>query len=322
MPTFNSEQYIETLNSIKRQKYPQDKIEILVVDGGSQDRTLEIAKQYGCRIIHNPKKLAEPGIYLGLQKASREICLILAHDNVLKGKDWLIKMMKPFHDPLVMAAFPIQISSRNDNWLTKYVNTFTDPFNHFVYGSAANMRTFHRVFKTLEKNKDYIIYDYTLENHPIMAFAQGFTVRKSFKRSPSNEFCDVLPVLEMIEKGQKIAYVPSAGLYHHSIRGIKHFFKKQRWAVANALLKKPYGIGAREKYLSRKRKIKKWLWPIYALTIIGPLINTIRGLIVEKRKEWLYHLPMCFISGVAGLAALKEFIKVKLDKKETIASRQ
>lgn len=320
IPTFNSDWSLEAcLKSVRVQDYPGDKIEILAVDGGSGDKTLQIAEKYDCRIIHNSKRLAEQGVSLGLEKARGEICTVLAADNIMKGKDWIKKMAKPFTDSSIWAAFPIQISGKNDNWLTRYVNTFTDPFNHFVYGPAANSRSFYKVFKTLEKNKDYIIYDYTFKDHPILAFAQGFTVRKKFRRLKRNEFCDILPVLEMIEKKKKIAYVPSAGLYHHTIRGLAHFLKKQRWAVDNALLKKPYGLSAREKYLSRERKILKYFWPIYSLTIIGPLIKTVWGLAVEKKTEWLYHLPINFI---ASLVAAQEFIRIKILGKKVIINRQ
>jgi glycosyltransferase involved in cell wall biosynthesis len=320
IPTFNSDWSLkECLKAVKCQDYPKERIEILVVDGGSQDKTLQIAKKYNCRIINNPKRLAEPGVNLGLGKACGKICTVLATDNILQGKDWIRKMVKPFADPSIRAAFPIQISSQNDNWLTKYVNTFTDPFNHFVYGLAANSRTFHKVFKTLEKNKDYVVYQYTLKDHPILAFAQGFTVRKNFQRSQKNEFCDVLPVIEMIEKCQKIAYVPTACLYHHTIRGINHFLKKQCWAVDNALLGKLYGLSARETYLSKKRRIKKYLWPIYSLTIIGPLFSTIYGLSVEKKGEWLYHLPINFI---ASLVAVREFIRIKFLRSKSVLDRQ
>ena len=46
MPTYNSEHTIEkALQSIRNQTYPQDSIEILVVDGGSTDKTLSIAQK-------------------------------------------------------------------------------------------------------------------------------------------------------------------------------------------------------------------------------------------------------------------------------------
>lgn len=46
IPTMNAAAHLETaIESIRRQTYPPDKLEILVVDGGSADATLEIARR-------------------------------------------------------------------------------------------------------------------------------------------------------------------------------------------------------------------------------------------------------------------------------------
>ena len=53
IPTYNSEKTLsQCLSSIKAQTYPH--IEIIVVDGGSKDRTVEIAKEYGARVYVLP----------------------------------------------------------------------------------------------------------------------------------------------------------------------------------------------------------------------------------------------------------------------------
>jgi len=50
IPSLNEEKYLGLLlDSIKRQKFFD--YEIILADAGSTDRTLEIAKQYGCKII-------------------------------------------------------------------------------------------------------------------------------------------------------------------------------------------------------------------------------------------------------------------------------
>ncbi|PIP12385.1 MAG: glycosyl transferase, partial [bacterium (Candidatus Stahlbacteria) CG23_combo_of_CG06-09_8_20_14_all_40_9] len=47
IPCRNEEKFIgKCLDSIIEQDYPKDKLEILVVDGMSEDRTREIMKEY------------------------------------------------------------------------------------------------------------------------------------------------------------------------------------------------------------------------------------------------------------------------------------
>jgi len=56
IPTLDSEKTLKiTLESIKNQTF-QD-YEIIIVDSGSKDKTLEIAKQYTSKIYHDPRKL-------------------------------------------------------------------------------------------------------------------------------------------------------------------------------------------------------------------------------------------------------------------------
>ena len=54
IPTYNSEETLEkTLTSLRMQTIPQEQMEILIIDGGSTDSTLEIAKKYNTIILDN-----------------------------------------------------------------------------------------------------------------------------------------------------------------------------------------------------------------------------------------------------------------------------
>jgi len=99
MATFNSERTLSrSLESVRTQNYPQEKIEIIIADGGSQDNTLTIAKQFKAKIINVPPKLqnAEYNKGIGVNAAKNEILLLLDHDNILPHKNWLKKMVQPF----------------------------------------------------------------------------------------------------------------------------------------------------------------------------------------------------------------------------------
>ncbi len=328
--TFNSDWCLEdNLKSIRSQDYPQDRVEIICADGGSKDKTVEIARKYKAKVINNSLRLGEPGFALACEKATGDFVVFVGVDNRLVEKDWLKRMLKPFSDPEVVAAFPHLANRKEDTWLTRYVNTFTDPFGHFVYGYADNPLTFHRYYKIKERNKDWIVFDFKPENHPVLAFDQGFTLRKKgYKRDKSTWYCDHLPMIDLIKTGKKFAYVPSASNYHVTLnKGLKQFMRKHQWIVdynlspqeTFGLFKKPFGYKARQQYTSLKRKILGYIYPFYAISFFLPLIHSWYKYITDGEKEWLYHPFICFIS---AYIIWKEAFRVLILRQDPLAERQ
>ena len=79
MPAFNEEHYIEAcIRSVQAQDYPRDRIEILVADGRSTDRTREILAELAAadpriRVIDNPDRLQAAGLNQLIRAARGEI---------------------------------------------------------------------------------------------------------------------------------------------------------------------------------------------------------------------------------------------------------
>lgn len=318
-PTLNNQKELKFfLDSIKRQKFPQSKLEVLIVDGGSTDKTLEIAKKYKVKLLHNKDKFADIGVNLGMKHARGEIFMVLASDNIYKDSDALQKMVDVFENKDVIAAFPRHAYKRTDTMYTKYINTFTDPVSHFVYGYACNPRTFGKIYKVLEKNQFFTAYDFRSSKlTPLIALAQGFTVRSSFRRRKKNAFDDVTPVIELIKNNKKIAYVHSVDLYHHTVSGFKNFVKKQAWKTKNYLYKKNFGISHRKKLLSEEQTKRIFFWPYYSLTIFPPFIFSIYHLLKDREKMWILHPFMCIISGYTSLFV---FIQYKFKNEDNNSS--
>jgi len=83
IPTLNEEKYIEkTLLSIKAQTIKQP-YEIIVSDGKSKDRTVEIAKKYADKIVVCNKNGISVGRNLGAKYAEGEILVFIDADTIL-----------------------------------------------------------------------------------------------------------------------------------------------------------------------------------------------------------------------------------------------
>lgn len=83
--TKNEEKNISNcLESIKNQTYPREKIEIIVVDNRSSDKTVKIARTYTRQVFQKgPERSAQRNY--GLQRANGEYLMFLDADMILSG---------------------------------------------------------------------------------------------------------------------------------------------------------------------------------------------------------------------------------------------
>jgi glycosyltransferase involved in cell wall biosynthesis len=86
IPVRNEEKNIgECLEKIFNQNYPKDKIEIIIIDGMSEDRTREIIERFKLkvskeelqviRIIDNPKKQRASGLNIGIKESRGDVIM-------------------------------------------------------------------------------------------------------------------------------------------------------------------------------------------------------------------------------------------------------
>lgn len=94
IPTLNEEAFLECLlKSLKRQTC--QKFEIIIVDGGSNDKTVQIAKKYNAKIITRPKTPEFESRNIGGKIANGEILLFTSADIVFRI-DTIQKMAQEF----------------------------------------------------------------------------------------------------------------------------------------------------------------------------------------------------------------------------------
>jgi len=99
MPCRNEEKFIgKCLDSIVAQDYPKDKLEILIGDGMSEDKTKRVIENYMGRysfikLFDNPKKIAPVAQNIGIKNAKGKIIIIMDVHTVYKS-DYISKCIK------------------------------------------------------------------------------------------------------------------------------------------------------------------------------------------------------------------------------------
>jgi glycosyltransferase involved in cell wall biosynthesis len=302
IPVLNAERDLRgCLASIYQQS--ADSFEVIVADGGSSDATCRIAESFGARVVSNPYKLAEPGVAVGISYARGELVTVMAADNRMRSTDFINRMIEPFKSPEVTAAFPRIVSTNKDGLATKYINRYSDPFSHFVYGK--NATSFQGGPRAADQ---YSIIRATVRNHPLLAIAQGCTVRRgSVYQAAARSADDVVGILEIIRAGGKLVVVNGAELEHHTVAGLGDFHRKYRSRFRQVLINRQ-GYRLRRPYMSRIRRARAWLWFPYSATLMLPAIHG--SLMAIRRRDPLlgYHgvinavLFAAFCQAVADLA--------------------
>ncbi len=80
-PTYNEEKYIkQCIDTILSQDYPQDLIQILIIDGLSKDKTAHIVREYSKQhkhitLIENPDKFVPQALNIGIQNAIGDVII-------------------------------------------------------------------------------------------------------------------------------------------------------------------------------------------------------------------------------------------------------
>ncbi|MCX6695794.1 MAG: glycosyltransferase [Candidatus Altiarchaeota archaeon] len=101
IPTLNEEAYIgKCLEGIKAQTV---RPEIIVVDSGSSDKTLEIAGKYADKVLSGGLKNIGFNRQRGAEAASGEIVITTDADCVHK-KDWVERILRRFEDSRIVAV--------------------------------------------------------------------------------------------------------------------------------------------------------------------------------------------------------------------------
>lgn len=259
--TKNGQEYInDCLDTITKQEF-EGKVEIVAIDSGSADQTLDILKKYPVRIrsIKAEEFSHSKTRNLGVSLAEGDYVVLLSQDAVPTGKSWLKHLIAPLlADSSVGAAFGRQMP-----------NSHTNPVNSFrikwLYGSGYSLKDSASEYEFPRKMFSFSDVNAVARRELLLQFP--------FREDLS--FCeDVYLAKQLISSGYKIAYCPDASVSHGHNHSIPVIFSRY-FDIAVAYKK----IGILEdtkrvenegiRYISEELRYLAsgghWIWIPYAL---------------------------------------------------------
>lgn len=302
--TFNSQKILkECLDSIENLDYPKELIEVIIVDGGSKDNTINIVKGYSfCRLITENTGRPEAATAIGYNEAKNELIVNFPSDNIILDKDWLKKMVQPFQeDGEITGVETLHYSYvKSDTLLNRYFSLFgiNDPVAYYLNkrDRATHFENKWHLNTKSEDKGNYIVTEFNQKDLPTIG-ANGFIIKRDIVQLVTKEplkFFHVDACYDLVGMGyDKFAFVKTS-IWHKTGEEFSSFVKRKiRYA----------GVYFRDKnlrryhlYDSKNDKFNLAIYIFLSLTIVEPLWQSMRGFSKIRDWAWFIHPVLCFLT--------------------------
>jgi len=224
IPTLNGQPaFARTVAALRRQSFP-GAIEIIVIDSGSTDGTLETAARSGARLLHVEKDAFDHGDTrnLAIHHARGPFIVLLSQDAEPMGERWLESIVRPLREDDEVAGVCGRLLPRPgmDLLLRRGVE---DDLNHrpeprtVAVASAAAFEALTPYEKRLHLNF-----------HDVgSCLRRSVWERLPLPRTPFGE--DLMWAKAVVENGHKLVYEPRAEVLHAHDYTLTSIYRRAWW---------------------------------------------------------------------------------------------
>jgi len=306
IPTLNAEKSLKRcLKSLVEQEYPKDKIELIVVDGGSTDATLRVAKLYKAKIRPNPLRTGEAGKAVGVKSATGELVAFIDSDNILPHHDWLQRMVEPLKDPRIVGSEPWRYSWRAfDGFITRYCALIgmNDPMVLFLGNyDRMSMLTGRWTDLPIRQRDRGNWIDVILEGSSIPTIGANGTILR--RRILDNEIKEAdylfdIDMLATLASRHPVHFAKvKVGIVHiYCGSSVTTFIRKQRRRVLDYLYYRKIGVRTYPWQEHNKRGVIQFTFA--CLTVIPLFYQVIKGYMRKPDAAWFFHPLACWLTFV------------------------
>jgi len=302
LPLFN-----QVLRALQSQKYPKKLIEHIVMDAGSTNGTIELAKKFGCKVFvcSDLKEEEQMRASIGFKKAKGHLILIIQSDNIVIGKDWLKQMVEPFFNNEVFCTYTSHYSyKKNMSATTRYGaliganDPLISPYFLDKIEKVTMTQKKYNKGKIIRETPNHYVVKFNKDNFPPLGDNGQMVLRSAMEKVNlyPEKYIHLDTFARMFDLGYDTCGVVKSSIIHVITPDIKRF------VIRRIQLKARFFDNERKsrRFLifdinSKKDKVNLIKFIIFSLTFVPTLIQSIRGYLKIRDSAWFLHPIICFI---------------------------
>ncbi|MFC1649265.1 glycosyltransferase [Patescibacteria group bacterium] len=310
-PTLNSERTLsEYFRCIVNQKYPKDRVEVIIIDQESEDKTISIAKRYSKKInlriiTYKVRDGPDAPRLIGFSKAKNDIVCVLDSDNYIHDSNWLKRMVLPMsEDENLVGSFTLHYEHDPKQTLfNRYVGLFgvldsVVPYLEKNDRQKITVESWPHKSQVIKDGKGYQIVKFNNENFPTLG-SNGFLVRKKYidhNKYRPEEFFHTDILYDLIDQGLNKYAVVHTNLLHDTSASIGMLLRKRiDYMTLNHV--NLHSLRRYKVFDSSKKKdivnLVKYIF--FTVTFVEPLLQSIKGYLKVRDGAWFFHPIGCWI---------------------------
>ncbi|MCP8307151.1 MAG: glycosyltransferase [archaeon] len=249
IPTLNSERVIEgCLESIGNLTYPKEKLEVIVADGHSKDRTVKIAKDHGAKVVYENVGTRGGACNFGVTESNGEI-LVFTDDDCIVEPDWINKIVERFVKVSIDGLGGIDLTPPNSSPFERVAGLIEE------YWRKDEVRSFSALFRIKGCNS---------------AYRKSTLIKVGLfdPYLPYNEETELN--LKLVNSGYTILYDPTIYVWHRRRGGIRQYLR-YNYRAGRKSLQSLLRSSLLRKYMLRSTVIKSFLGALLAILLLSSI---------------------------------------------------